>query len=242
MHFRHRAGGDVEHRHLRHAPHAVDVEKRDALAVRRPRRPLWLRRQVRHLTALSVLAGPHVADPKLQVLVVLVGGVDELRAVGRPRGIGVEREVPGDVHRLATNRHDVDVADRREGDLFSVGRDHGAHDAKHRSRHGRREVALPMRICRLRARYLHGRAELDGLRIPAVGAASPDLSVRHVEELCGRGPIDPGRPRRAESKHVLPAGNRLPADFIAALPRRGHVVHDLTVGPPRRRIDASARA
>ena len=53
VHLRHRAAGDVEHRHLRDAPHAVDVEERDALAVRRPRGALRLRRQVRDLPAAA---------------------------------------------------------------------------------------------------------------------------------------------------------------------------------------------
>ena len=233
------AARHVDHRHLRDAPHAVDVEEGDPRAVRRPRRALRLRRQVGEAAAAARL---HVADPELQVLAVLVGGVGQLRAVGRPRGLGVERGVLGQVHRLAADRHHVDVADRGKRDLLAVGRDHRVHDAEHLARRDRGEVALAPRVGRRRARHLQGRAELDRLRRAAVDAAFADLAVRDVVEVLGVGP------RRAEGEHVLAAGDRLAADLVArrlgtaaaaaAAAAGGDVIDDLPAGAPRRRVHA----
>ena len=89
--------GDVDHRHLRHAPHAVDVEEGDPRAVGRPRRALRLRRQRGDLAARArpPCRGSRAAGASLS----LSDEYDELRAVGRPRRIGVERRVVREVHR-----------------------------------------------------------------------------------------------------------------------------------------------
>ena len=142
---------------------------------------------MRELTAVARL---HVADPQLQMLVVLVRRVCELRAVRRPRRIGVERGVLRDVERLAAHRHDVDVADRGEGDLFSVGRNHRTDDAERLTRRRRREVALLARVRTRSAHDLHRRLEVDRGRVAAADRALPDFSVGDVEEFVRRGARD----------------------------------------------------
>ena len=204
------AGVEIEDRHLGDAPHAVDVEEHDALAVGRERRALRLRRDVRDLAADAAL---HVADPELQVRAVLVRRIDERAAVGRPRRIGIERGVLREVDgRAAARRHHVDVADRREGDLRAVRRDHRAHEPQRLARRRRGEVAHAMRV--LRMDHRHRRGEVDGLHRQAGHRAAADLAVRDVEVLGVR------CPRGAEREHVLATRHRLAFDLVSASGRR----------------------
>ena len=146
VNLRHGAGGDVQNRHLRHAPHAVDVEEHHLLAIGRERGALRLGGERGDLSGLPAL---HVADPQLQQRAGLVRRVDETAAVGRPRRIGVERGVVRQVDRLAARRrHDVDVAHGGERDLAAIGRDDRAHDAQRLSRRRGGEVAHTARVLR----------------------------------------------------------------------------------------------
>ena len=231
MHGGHRAARDVQDRDLRDAPHAGDREERQACAVRGPRGALRLRRQVRDLTATPAR---HVADPELQVRAVFVRGVRELRAVGRPGGIGVEGLVVGEVDRPAVDRHHVDVANGRERDLLPIRGEHRPDDPAHLARRGRREVARSTGVLRPRHRQRGG--ELDRLRRPATDRALPNLAVGDVEEDGRRGP------RRAEREDILARRQRLPIGLEAALPGGGDVIHELAPRPPGRRVDAATRA
>ena len=98
---------------------------------------------------LRLCAALHVADPELQV-----------RRCPCPtsRRAACRRATTPDRYRaprsfvmftgLAADRHDVDVADRRERDLRAVRRDHRPDDAEHLARRRRREIAHAVRVFR----------------------------------------------------------------------------------------------
>ena len=213
---------EIEDRHFGDAPHAVHVEEHDPPAVGRKRRALRLRGDVGDLAAHAAL---HVANPQLQVRALAIGRIHERRAIRRPRRIGVERHVLGEVHgRAAGHRHHVNVAERRKGDLRAVRRDHRAHEAERLARRRRREIPHARFV--FRVDHVHRRGELEGLHRQPGHRAAANLAVRDVEVFRSR------RPRRAEGEDVLAAGHRLAVDLVAGLPGGGSVIQQLAARSP----------
>ncbi len=80
------AGGDIYHRKAGGAPHAVDIEEGDLLAVGGPG---GAHRLGGEFGELAVLTGLEVVNPELKKVAAFVGRIDELVAIGRPGGVGV---------------------------------------------------------------------------------------------------------------------------------------------------------
>ena len=151
------------------------------------------------LGQLRPAIGPEVVDPQIHVPFAIAREGD-LRAVGRPRGIELDRRVVGDLRRLAASRQDPEIAHRREGDRTAVRRHDRTDDAGHLLRLHRFERAMRDGVGAALERDFRGErhdplAAGAGRRLTVAAAGrrrepmAPDVAVRRVEDFIRREPL-----------------------------------------------------
>ena len=176
---------------------------------------------------LAGVAAPRLRDPDLHRS-ASIGGERDRPTVRRPRRIGVDRRVVREPPRRggAVDRHQPEIAERREHDPSAVGRNRWMRDAGGTLRPGDVE---PMTLrSERRSRERHVGAELDRPCRAAGGRPPFDPAVRRVQQFVV------GDPLRPERKHVFVGVRDVAAvDDEPAAAARNRVERDRSVRTER---------
>ena len=204
------------------------VDVRDACAFGRPCAKKLCTRRLRDTLVFTCF---EIADPDVHGART-IGGVCDGSPVRRPRGIKFEETVIRDALRLASNRHDPQIAERDKCDALPVGRDRRTDDPGDWPRSRRIEIAVVLLVTLSRERDRSGEFNVPHRVI--LERAPLDFSIRRVDEFVGRDPL------RAEREDVFARRQRVSRKRQPALVVGEQVVENLfPIRRPRRRVRCS---